>query len=412
MKIHFSIAFIALSCAAFAADWPQFLGPDRNGIAAETSPASTWPKDGPHVAWTRPVGEGFAGPVVVGGKVILFHRIGDREIVEQWELTNAAPVWKFEYLTAYTDDYGMGNGPRATPTVQDGKIYTFGAEGVLHCLDFKTGRKLWSVDTRKDFNSGKGFFGPVCSPLVEGAAVMLNIGGAEGAGIVAFDKDTGKLLWKATDDEAGYSSPVAAIVAGERRAIFFTRSGLAVLNPIDGRVQFTHPWQARTRTSVNAATPIVVNDEIFLSASYETGAILLKLNGGKLEKIWSNDESLSNHYSTSVYRNGFLYGFDGRQEEGCRLRCVEWKTGRVRWNRDRVGSGWIVVVGDQLLVLTEHGELMQAPATPDGFKPIHQAQILGLQQRAAPAFSNGFFLARDLKNLVCVDLRAATPVRN
>ena len=404
MKTILSIALIALTSTSFAADWPQLLGPNRNGIAAETNLASTWPKDGPRTVWTKPIGEGFAGPVVAGGKVILFHRLGDREIVEQWELTNATPIWKFEYLTAYTDDYGMGNGPRATPTVQGGKIFTFGAEGVLHCLDFKNGQKLWSVDTRKDFNSGKGFFGPVCSPLVEGPAVLLNIGGTEGAGIVAFDKENGKLLWKSTDDEASYSSPVAASVAGERRAIFFTRTGLEVLNPIDGKVQFTQPWQARTRTAVNAATPIVVNDEIFLSSSYDTGAILLKIHGGKLEKIWSSDESLSNHYSTSVYHRGFLYGFDGRQEEGCRLRCIDWKTGKVRWSRDRVGSGWIVVVGDQLLVLTERGELMQAPASPDGFKPTNRAQILGSQQRAAPAFSNGYFVARDLKNLVCIDL--------
>ena len=404
MKTILSIALIALTCTAFAADWPQLLGPNRNGIAAETNLASTWPKDGPRAVWTKPIGEGFAGPVVADGKVILFHRLGDREIVEKWELTNAAPIWKFEYLTAYTDDYGMGNGPRATPTVQGGKVFTFGAEGVLHCLDFKNGQKLWSVDTRKDFNSGKGFFGPVCSPLIDGPAVLLNIGGTEGAGIVAFDKENGKLLWKSTDDEASYSSPVAASVAGERRAIFFTRNGLEVLSPNDGKVQFTLQWQARSRTSVNAATPIVVNDEIFLSSSYDTGAILLKITGGKLEKIWSSDESLSNHYSTSVYHRGFLYGFDGRQEEGCRLRCIDWKTGKVRWSRDRVGSGWIVVVGDQLLVLTERGELMQAPASPDGFKPTNRAQILGSQQRAAPAFSNGYFVARDLKNLVCIDL--------
>ncbi|MBC8000996.1 MAG: PQQ-like beta-propeller repeat protein [Opitutaceae bacterium] len=405
MKTLLSMALIALTGTAIAADWPQFLGPTRSGISAETTLATTWPKDGPRTVWSKSIGEGFAGPVAAGGKVVLFHRLGDREIVEQWELTNAAPVWKFEYITAYTDDYGMGNGPRATPTVQDGKIYTFGAEGVLHCLDFKSGEKLWSVDTRKDFNSGKGFFGPVCSPLVEGSAVLLNIGGTEGAGIVAFDKETGKLLWKSTDDEASYSSPVAATIAGERRAVFFTRSGLAVLNPSDGKVQFTLPWQARTRAAVNAASPTVVNDEILLSSSYDTGAILLKISSGKLEKIWSNDESLSNHYSTSVYHRGFLYGFDGRQEEGCRLRCVEWKTGKVRWTQDRTGSGWIVVVGDQLLVLTEHGELIQAPASPDGFKPTNRAQIVGSHQRAAPAFSNGYFVARDQKNLACVDLQ-------
>lgn len=401
-----ALAETCLAASSGTNDWPQFLGPTRNGVSTDMHLAEAWPKEGPPIIWQKKVGQGFSGPAVAANKLILFHQLADKEIVECLEAGTGKPSWLFEYVTAYRDDYGSGEGPRATPSIADGKVYTFGAEGALHCLDLATGKKIWNVDTKAQFEASKGFFGMACSPLVEGNAVLLNIGGKKGAGLVAFDAASGKILWKATDDEASYSSPVAATIHGKRYTLFFARSGLVAADPVDGKVQFQYPWRSRMNASVNAATPLVVDDLLFLSASYQTGAIVLRVKeNNTLEKVWSADNVLSNHYATSVYHEGFLYGYDGRQESGPNLRCVEFKTGKVRWSQDGFGSGTVSMAGKHLLVLKEDGQLILAPASPGGFKPLARAQILPNGVRAYPALAEGHLFARSKDKLICVDLR-------
>ena len=399
------ISFLLWAVQTRASDWPQFLGPDRNGACAATNLAETWPKEGPPIVWRKKIGQGFSGPTVAAGKLILFHRLDGKETVECLDAGNGKPFWTFDYPTGYRDDFGFDEGPRATPAVADGRIFTFGAEGVVHCLDSGTGKKIWNVNTKAWFETSKGFFGAACSPLVDGDAVMLNIGGANGAGIVALDKASGKVLWKATEDEASYSSPVSATLGGRRCAFFLTRNRLVALDPANGKMFFDFPWQPRVHASVSAATPLIIGDLIFLSASYETGAVLLRADDNKVEKIWSNDDVLSNHYATSIHHHGFLYGFDGRQELGQNLRCVELKSGKVRWSEDRFGAGTVTLVNHNLMVLRENGELILAPASPEGFKPVARAQILASGVRAYPALADGHLYARSKDSLVCIDLR-------
>ena len=397
---------LAASPALHAADWPQFLGPQRDGTTTETNLAAAWPKDGPPVLWQKPVGQGFAGPVVAGGRLVIFHRVADQEIVEALGAKSGQALWKAEYATRYRDDHGFEEGPRATPAIAADAVFTFGADGMLSAWKLASGEKVWSVDTRKQFSAGKGFFGPVCSPLVDGNAVILNIGGMPGAGIVAFDRASGRVLWKASDDEASYSSPVIATLDGKRRLLVVTREALVAANPADGKFWWRYPWAPPMNVSVSAAVPLVIGDEIFLSASYGTGATLLRFKETGPEKIWSKDDVLSNHYATSVHHNGFLYGFDGRQEQGCTLRCVELKTGKVRWSESGLRAGTVMIVNDQLLVMTERGELLRAPASPEKFKPTDRAQILPFTVRAHPALADGLFYARSKDKLVGVDLRA------
>jgi outer membrane protein assembly factor BamB len=335
---------------------------------------------------------------------VLFHRVEDREVVDCLEAESGKPIWSDAAPTSYQDDFGFDEGPRATPTIAGGRVYTFGAQGALICRDFATGKPVWRVDTAATFGAGKGFFGMACSPLVEGDLVILNVGGKPDAGIVAFDAKSGVIRWRATGDDASYASPVAATAGGERRVFVFTAAGLVVLDPKDGSVVSKFPWRAPIRASVNAATPLVIGDSVFLSASYDTGAVLLRVRGRELEKIWSGDESLSNHYATSVHRDGFLYGFHGRQENGPSLRCIELATGKVRWEQEGFGAGTILLAGDKLLVLTEKGQLVCAPATPDGFKPTVKAQVLPFDCRAYPALANGKLYARSKDKLVCVNL--------
>jgi outer membrane protein assembly factor BamB len=395
------VGIFVFSWTLHAEDWPQFLGPARNGVYASAVNLQ-WPKEGPKVLWQMKVGEGFSAPVVADGRLVIFHRVGDRERLDCVEARTGKPIWHYQYLTDYHDDFSRGDGPRATPAVADGRVFTFGPQGMLTCVT--NGVKVWAVDTQKRFGAGKGFFGVACSPLVESNTVLMNLGG-KGAAVVAFGSEDGKVLWKSGNDEASYSSPVAATINGKRYTLFLTRKFFTALDPTSGKVYFQYPWQPAINASVSAATPLIIGDLVFISASYGAGAAVLKFKESGPEKLWSGDEILSNHYATSVHHDGFLYGFDGRQEQGCNLRCVELKTGKIRWTQDRFGAGTITLAGKDLLVLTEKGELIAAPASPEGFKPTARAQILPYGVRAYPAIADGLFYARSGEKLVCLDLR-------
>ena len=412
MKCHLLaplVCWLFLASSVFASDWPQFLGPTRNGVYDGTDIAESWPSGGPPVVWHKEVGHGFSGPVVVEGKLILFDRLNDQERISCLDAKSGRELWSFGYPTSYEDDFGFDNGPRATPATSEGRVYTFGAQGMLHCVDLATGKKLWSADLQGQYQARKGFFGLACSPLVEGGAVLLGIGGTKGAGVVALDKVSGKLLWKTCDDEAGYSSPTAATIGGKRYALFLTRAGLVVINPAQGRILSEFPWRSRNPMSVNAATPLVIGDNVFLSACYGTGAVLLKLQDDHVEKLWSEEDLLSNHYATSVELNGFLYGIHGRADPGFiprpKLRCIELKTKRVCWETESIGAASLIRAGNQLLILTDKGELVGARATPETFKAQNRAQVLSSEVRAFPALASGLFYARSKDQLVGLDLR-------
>ncbi|MBI3876707.1 MAG: PQQ-like beta-propeller repeat protein, partial [Verrucomicrobia bacterium] len=302
---------------------------------------------------------------------------------------------------------GFDPGPRAVPTIADGKVFTYGADGALHCLSLSDSKKLWSVDCKKDFGAAKGFFGRACSPLVASNAVVLNVGGKDRAGIVAFDKDTGKVLWQAVDDEPSYSSPVAATVGDQRFAFVLTRANFVGLDPASGKVRFQLPFSPPIHASVTGATPLVVGDQVFISAAYDLGAILYRYKDGQPEKIWAGDEQMSLQYSTAVHRDSFLYGLHGRHDfpGGTELRCVELMTGKVRWSQPGLSGANVLLAGDQLLVLCESGQLVRVAAKPDKFTETARAQILGSGVRAYPALADGFFFARDKGRLVCVYLR-------
>lgn len=388
-----------------AQDWPQVLGPGRNGIYAGPPIVPSFPRTGPPLVWKRDVGAGFSGPAVAGTRLFLFHRVNAKETLEALDTLTGKTIWLFDYPTAYRDDFGFDEGPRAIPVVSGGRVFTHGADGMLHGVDAATGKKLWGIDSRRDFDSPKGYFGVASSPIVDGEKVIVNVGGKKG-GIVAFDAATGKTLWTATADEASYSAPIVADIGGQHTAVFFTRTGLVAIDPANGAVRYQYRWRARMAASVNAATPIVFKDQIFLSASYGTGAVLLQVTGNAVKPIWSGDESMSNHYSTSVLKDGYLYGFDGRQEFGQTLRCVDFATGKVMWNVDGFGAGSLLIADNTLVIMRESGELALAPASPKGFKFNARAQLLPGVVRAYPALAAGRLYVRNERQLAAFDLRA------
>ncbi|HSQ58306.1 MAG TPA: PQQ-binding-like beta-propeller repeat protein [Gemmata sp.] len=409
-----SLAFtFALAPAMPAADWPQFLGPSRDGQCTETKLDWNWPKEGPPVAWKKDVGTGWAGPVVAGDALVLFHRVGNDEVVAVLDPATGREKWSTKYVTKYRDDFDFDNGPRATPLIADGKVFTLGANGDLHAWELTGGKKLWGRKIRDDYRAAKGFFGIACSPILVDKKILVNVGG-EGAGVVAFDPASGKELWKATSDAGSYSSPTAAEIDGKLAAVFLTRFGLRVLDPANGKVLYELPWRPRLEASVQAATPIIWKDEIFLTVSYSQGAVVVKAKGGELTEVWpnknrltmGNDRTLSSQYNTPVRVGDYLYGVHGRSDgAAAQLRCVEWKTGAVKWSEQNFGVASLIAVDGGVLALTEGGELVRFDATTEGYKERGRATILSKPTRAAPALADGRLFARDGSKLICVKLK-------
>ena len=377
-------------------DWPQFLGPNRDGVYS--GPDITEAE--PELIWKKNIGEGFSSPVVIGDVLFLYHRIENQERLDAIDVDTGDISWSFKHETNYRDDFGFDEGPRATPVVFGDSIVIFGAQGVLHSIDRETGKKRWRVDTHEMFNVRKGFFGASSSPLVNAGKVLLNVGGSDGAGIVAFSLDTGALVWKSTNDKAGYASPVVK----ESEGFFFTREGLTVLSIATGEVRFKKRWRSRSLASVNAATPLVNGNLIFLTASYGTGAVLLKIARDGLEEIWSSDDVLSSHYSSVVIYEGTVFGFHGRQEFGPSLRAVDLVTGNIHWSIDRFMSGTVTLVNKRILVIKESGEAILANATKEGFSPIYTKKLLPRVIRSYPAIAAGRLYIRNVDTLAAFDL--------
>ena len=406
-----SIPLVLLS--SHAGDWPQWLGPNRDGVGVDEKLIQ--PKSGEEfpVLWKVPLGEGWASPVISHGKLVIHHRPGAEESIDCLDVLSGRILWRHSFPSGYRDGFGMAEGPRSTPTISGDGVFTYGPQGILNCLDFRTGKLKWKEDVSKKFRSPKGFFGRCCSPLVVGNLVMLDVGGP-GAGVVAFDKENGKVLWKSTDHENDYSSPAYLKVGNVACSVFFLREGFLGLESKTGRHLFFARFRSPINASVNAATPLVVGDSVFVSSCYDVGGALWKLKpDGKgqvsTQTLWKKGGSLDSHYATAVHHQGYLYGFHGRQERGPELRCVSLVDGSVRWTTGRISAGNLLLADGKLLVLTEDGEFILAAASPRNFKALHRQQLLGLETRAHFALSDGRLFARDKRLLVCLNLKRGTP---
>ena len=402
---------LALSLAsACAADWPQFLGPQRNGIAdgTENPLPDSLPAD-PQPLWKISAGSGFAGPVVAAGKVILFHREGGDMVTQAVDAATGKTLWRSSYVSDYVDSFGFDNGPRAVPAVHDGRVFVHGPEGRVTALDFESGKENWAFDTASAVNSPQGFFGRAPSPLVVGGRVIIAAGGSKDgnpAGLIALEVATGNVAWTSVDDEAGYASPV--LTPRGASALAWMRNQLWLIETKGGAVHASVPLRAGMDASVNAATPVPCGDRgWFVSAGYGVGANLFKLPeaGDRLERVWQKQDLLDCHYSTPVYREGHLYGFDGRQETGQTLRCIDVGAGKVMWDSPRVPGGTLLLVGEKLLVVTEQGELWLVRATPEKFDPLSVVQVLRSGHRSHAAYANGILYARDAEHLIALKLR-------
>jgi outer membrane protein assembly factor BamB len=339
------------------------------------------------------LGAGFAGPAVIGNRVIAFHRVAKNERIECFDAVSGKSQWKAEFPSSYGGGVNPDNGPRCVPVIHQDRVFVFGAAGDLHGVALVDGRKVWSRETYVDFNGQEGYFGAGATPIVAGDKLLVNVGGRN-AGIVAFDIHNGKTVWQATDERASYSSPAMVMLDGRPFVVFITRLQCLAVDPTAGDVLFRIPF-GKTGPTVNAATPLVIGDKLFLSASYGVGARCLKLAKAPTE-IWSNDESMSSQYTTCVHHHGDLFGIHGREDfNNGELRCVELATGKVRWQVAGFGVGHLVLVGSRLLIMTTDGQLVLAEANRDRYTELARATISTDTTRALPALSNGRFFFRD-----------------
>lgn len=431
-----------LALPVWGEEWPKFLGPRGDGTSTEVGLIEGWGKNGPPLLWEKNVGTGYSAPSVKGDLLVLHHRLGDEEIVEGFDASTATARWRYNYPSKFIDPYGYNNGPRSSPLLTTNRCYTFGAEGKLLCLDLKSGKVIWERDTQKDFQVPEAFFGVGSTPILESGLLLVMVGGQPNSGMVAFDPATGKTVWESVgeknwqgepmigwpgdrtvdwqrykfDKQASYATPVAATIHGKRQVFCLMRQGLVSLNPTNGAVNFSYWFRASVDESVNAANPVVVDDMVFIStAYYRVGSTVLKVLPSKeVEPLWRSN-SLEIHWTTPIYDDGFLYAFSGRNEPDARFRCVEYKTGKVMWERNegwrrygeggKYGRGSAIMAEGKLIVLGETGLLGLVKVNPKAPEELARYQVPQLKYPcwAAPVLSEKRLYLRSENKLLCFD---------
>jgi outer membrane protein assembly factor BamB len=396
--------------AAPTTGWPQWRGPHRDGRAAAGPFRTDWDNNPPKVLWSSPCGGGFSSLAVVGGRVYTQDRQDGGERVFCLDAESGKLLWEHRYAADYSVmDQGYAAGPRATPTVEGNRVYAVGAVGKFVCLEPHPGgppRVVWERDLKAEFPGSVPQWGVACSPLIEGDLVIVQPGGRNGA-VVAFDKATGEPRWTAGTNPPGYSSPVAATVGGVRVVYAFTGDALLCVRAADGTVLDSFSWP--TRFSGNIATPVVVDDYVFISSAYSMGCALLRVvphgDRVRLERVYDlrRRPPMLSHHGTVVYRDGFVYGFSG--EEG-RFKCVNLRTGKAKddWEVERLDKGSVILADRHLIVLTQSGTLALVEATPEEFREVGRVPkaLNGRNNWALPVLADGRLFLRDDENVLCL----------
>jgi outer membrane protein assembly factor BamB len=381
-----------------ADDWPQWRGPNRDGVSREKGWTADWPREGPKLLWKTSVGTGFSSMAVSIGRLYTMGNTDNTDTVYCLDAETGAVVWKHSYPCSLVAVRHEG-GPGATPTVEGGRVYTLSREGQVFCFEAATGKILWQTEVPEEAGSWRPFYGFTSSPLVLGDLVILNAGPTG----LAFRKTTGEIVWRSGRKPSGYAAAVP-FQAGTAVALF-TPHELVAVRVDNGKALWRHPWA--TRWDLNIADPVVVGDKLLISSGYDRGSALLRLDGGEPKPVWENQE-LRSHFSTPVLFDGHLYGFDGNTHSlaDCSLKCLDAGTGAVKWKATELQIGALIVADGKLIALDHRGELFVAPASPSAFQPLARAHVLGGKCWTAPVLANGRLYARNAQgNAVCLDVR-------
>ncbi len=402
------VTALASQRAALAADWPQFLGPNRNGISSETKLIDTLPPGGPKEVWRIKGGAGMSGLVVSKGKLVtMWQRAGKQSVV-----VLDAKTGKLLQDVAIGGEYrnGMGVGPRATPTIVGDVAYAFSGEGILLAVDINKGTVIWKSDVLRETDGREADYGMSSSPLVVDDVVIV-AAGAPGAAVVGYDRKSGKLAWQAGNGSAGYSSAANLKVGGREQVVAYTGAGAMGLAAKSGDVLWRFPY--KTDFDCNIATPLAYKGQVFISSGENHGCALLGLEPSgqtfDVETVWkSNGPSsvMRNEWQTSILLDGHLYGMDNVGGAGpiTNLNCVDIATGKRVWQERRFGKGNLIAADGKLWISTMKGDLVVVRASPKGFDELGRAKVID-GTRQAPALVGGLLFLRDDSQVVCLDIR-------
>ena len=391
----------ATSPAAGAPYWTNFRGPVRDGHYRQQPVVTSWPASGPKPIWKQPVGAGYASFVIANRRAFTIEQRGGDEVVAAYDVPTGRELWTNTWRATFSESMG-GEGPRATPTWADGRVYALGATGELRALDDASGKTIWRTNILSDAGASNVQWGVSGSPLIVDNVVVVLPGGANGNSVVAYDRQTGKRSWGALDDVAAYSSPMLVTLAGVRQILVFTATRLAGLSPDGGRLLWEFPW--KTNYDVNASQPLLIGDDrVFVSTGYGTGAAVIELspaeNGLTPREVWRNIR-MKNQFASSVLHEGYIYGLDESI-----LACVDAATGELKWKGGRYGYGQIVLASGHVFVLTEGGELALVRATPERHQEVFRVPAIEGKTWNHPAMSDGFLLVRNINEMAAFDLR-------
>jgi outer membrane protein assembly factor BamB len=397
-----SLALPILVSACFAADWPQWRGPNRDGISADTGLLESWPKNGPPLVWkTKGLGEGFSSFAVVGNRLYTLGQSGNNQHVLALDTAGGKPVWKTVIAPkAFREE--RGHGPRGAPTVDGNRLYALAADGSLACLDAATGKQVWGYNIVDRFRAQAPYWGIAESPLVDGDRLIVTPG-ASGAAVVALNKATGELIWKSQGDQAAYSSPMPVEVGGARKVVVFAAGGAMGLDIRTGQLEWSYRKVANA--TANIATPVIARGHVFLSSDYGTGCALLKLTpaGGALtaSEVYFNRD-MRNHYATSVLVKDHLYGYSSGI-----LTAMDFMTGKVAWKHRGPGKGSCIFAEGNLYCYSEDGVVGLIEATPEAYKEKARFKVPAgyFPSWSPPVIANGCLYLREQDNLYCYNIR-------
>ena len=403
----------ALSSEIARHDWPQWRGLNRDGVSLETGLLTEWPAAGPPVLWRKPLGRGFSSFAISGGRLFTMDQ---EEIVNPADPTasfdecvvcldavTGRELWRFRYPNRYDERFGPG--PRSTPAVDGPFVYIVGPTGILHCLNVETGTKVWRRDLAVEFQGRPMQYGVSFSPLVEGNLVYTTPGGPAGNSVAAFDKTTGELVWKALDDPASYSSPVATTAAGVRQIIFLTNTALVSFSPDGSRQFWRYPWKAEG--GFNIATPLVFGSYVFVSSGYGKGCALLEISAKpdgspQVGRVYEHNR-LRPFFASPVRRGDHIYGFDQMD-----LVCMNVRTGVIDWREKAIRTykkGSLIAADGHLIIVGESGTLSLVEANSVGYVEKATCRISPTRCWTPPALADGRLYVRDDAQIICFDLR-------
>ncbi len=396
----YSILFVLVCSLSFAEErsWPQWMGPNHDGISTETNWSTDWPTSGLPVAWKREIGIGFSSISIDDGRLFTMGHVNGEEYVYCMSEQNGEILWSHKYPCQLVDNLHEG-GPGSTPTIHEGLVYTVGREGQLFCFEAETGKIIWQKDLQKDLDVILPEWGFTSSAYVYKDQILLEAGR-----VVSYHKLTGEKKWQSSQHTAGYGS--AALMKEDEQSYIVTLDcdALRVYAADSGQEIAQTPWESPFRT--NSTTPIVQGNLIYISAGYNVGCALYRWTGSDLEQVYKN-RGMRNHFNNSILLDGNLYGFDGNSNLGrvVQLTCMNMKTGEIAWKQRGMGCGSLMIVDGKLLALSEDGDLILAKATPESFQEIARVPFLSGRCWTVPIFLNGRIYGRNASGtLVAVNV--------